>query len=278
VGALTGGDINDDDDGDTEEEEEEVGPVRMTSTESGVTKDSDSPRTDVFANGTSAVARQSNFREVRPASAETPRSNSQPASPRADAAACNIPGLVPRTRMNFKLCETSDHRWEGRVCTPGKDSMIMTSVKGSYADKAQCLAVTTAHAPPVCVVQVKNSLCSVCEEAFNKYLKAENCLNCGQLVCPDCSGDSWPQTMVPETFNEKKSPFVRVCTACNQAMERFAAALKNGDMETAVTLQKSGNVNLHHPFSVLPESPYPVRCHHTTIRRTSYESFEKTPI
>jgi hypothetical protein len=41
-------------------------------------------------------------------------------------------------------------------------------------------------------------------------------------------------------------------------MERFAAALKSGDMETAVTLQKSGNVNLHHPLTVLPESPYPV--------------------
>jgi hypothetical protein len=179
-------------------------------------------------------------------------------SPRLDVKVTSMQGLVPRAPMNFKVVQATEHSWEGRVCAPWRDVGNMMAVKGSYADKEQCIAITAASAPPTYVVQVKNSLCKICEEPFNKYLKAENCRNCGQLVCPDCSAASWPQSMLPEPYNETKSPQLRVCKACDQAMERFAAALKSGDLDVVQALYRMGNINLHHPYVTLPEAPYAV--------------------
>jgi hypothetical protein len=191
-------------------------------------------------------------------------------SPRLDVKVTAIQGLVPRAPMNFKVVQATEHSWEGRVCAPWRDVGNMMAVKGSYADKEQCIAITAASAPPTYVVQVKNSLCKICEEPFNKYLKAENCRNCGQLVCPDCSAESWPQSMLPETYNETKSPQLRVCKACDQAMERFAAALKSGDLDVVQALYRMGNINLHHPYVTLPEAPYAVRlqCGAAAIHRS----------
>jgi len=207
--------------------------------------------------GASAGDRRSSFREMRSTSI------SSMGSSHADHAAVSsttIPGLIPRSVMNFSVKETQDHRWEGKVCTLTKEGKNMLTVKGCYGDKTECIAVTSAYAHPVYAVPEKKSFCRICEEAFNKYLKAENCQNCGQLVCGDCSAESWPQAMVPESFNDKKTDFVRVCAACNTAMERFANTLKSGDFAAVITHYNEGNVNLHHPFLTLPDSPYAIHC------------------
>jgi hypothetical protein len=258
-----------DDDGDTDEDEAGLAVMNgMSAVKRGIaaTESHDSlstgPSSAVSPGGGGAVAME--LRGSVPAQpigglmSLRSESLSTLTSPRVDVSVSAIPGLVPRTPMNMKVTETAGLRWEGKVCARGRDVANMLPVKGSYASRAQCLAIVSAHAPPVYVVQGKNCLCVICEEPFNKYLKADNCRNCGQLVCPDCSNETWPQNMLPESFNETKSPFLRVCKACNTAMERFAAALKSGDLDTVISLYKAGNVNLHHPFSTLPEAPYPV--------------------
>ena len=169
-----------------------------------------------------------------------------------------IPGIIKRTLMNYKVTETSDHRWEGRVNVPNKETVLMVPIKGSYASKQQCIQITTANTPPQWKIQSKLSCCSICEESFNKYLKAENCRNCGQLVCPDCSDETWPSTMIPVTFYEKNSLHIRICSACIKTTNSFIAALKSGDLETVQCLYKYSNVNLHQPYSILPDAPYPV--------------------
>lgn len=169
-----------------------------------------------------------------------------------------IPGIIKRTLMNYKVTETSDHRWEGRVNVPNKETVLMVPIKGSYASKQQCIQITTANTPPQWKIQSKLSCCSICEESFNKYLKAENCRNCGQLVCPDCSDETWPSTMIPVTFYEKNSLHIRICSACIKTTNSFIAALRSGDLETVQCLYKYSNVNLHLPYSILPDAPYPV--------------------
>lgn len=172
-----------------------------------------------------------------------------------------IRGHVRRTSMHYEVYETSDHMWAGKVTLPANPltSTIETLVtlRGTYATREQCVSITAANAPPVRVEAQKNSTCRVCEEAFNKYLKAEHCNNCGQLVCMDCSDESWPATMFPYTFVERKTK-PRACSACTHLMEKFVAALKAGDLDQAKTLVETGNVNLYFPFSVYPDAPYPV--------------------
>jgi len=176
----------------------------------------------------------------------------------------DIRGQVRRTSMPFEVYETSDHTWAGKVTLPANPITTtietVVTLRGTYPTREQCVSITSAYAPPVWVEAQKNSTCRVCEEAFNKYLKVEHCNNCGQLVCMDCSDESWPATMFPYTFVERKTK-PRACSACTHLMEKLVAALKAGDLDQVTALVETGNVNLHFPFSVYPDAPYPVSLH-----------------
>ena len=127
-----------------------------------------------------------------------------------------------------------------------------------FESKAQCEAITAAYAPPVMADSKKKTACKVCEEAFNKYLKPEHCHNCGQMVCADCSDESWPRSMLPHTYFSEKKGKARVCSACNQLMEKLVTALKAGNMDEVIVLHEIGNVNFHFPLTIYPDAPYPV--------------------
>lgn len=185
-----------------------------------------------------------------------------------DKNSLGVPGVVTRERLPQEIQETADHNWVCKVVNAPRDGVsvngrkaeIMVSVKGVYPSRQHCKAVAVANAPPRWATKAKNSLCGICEEAFNKYLKPENCSNCGQLVCADCSDENWPLNMVPESFCDKKTT-PRVCAACNVLMEKTVAALKAGDLELVQLLHQTGNVNFHNQYSIFADAPYAVSSH-----------------
>lgn len=189
--------------------------------------------------------------------------------------ALGVPGVATRERLPQEVQETAEHLWVCKVVNAPRDGVsvtgrkaeIMVPVKGTYATKQQCQAIALANAPPRWATRVKNAVCGICEEAFNKYLKAENCSNCGQLVCADCSQENWPVSMVPDAFCDKKT-VPRVCAACNVLMEKAVAALKAGDFDLVTVLHKTGNVNFHNQYSIFPDAPYAV----STVLSSSFLS------
>lgn len=79
-------------------------------------------------------------------------------------------------------------------------------------------------------------------------------------VCKDCYL-SWPARMLPETYNFKKDNTVNICKSCDWLCHQFRLALLDGDMDKAIALHSTGNVNLHTPFAnVKGELLYPVHC------------------
>eukprot|EP00598_Pedospumella_elongata_P002210 CAMPEP_0184970710 /NCGR_PEP_ID=MMETSP1098-20130426/3076_1 /TAXON_ID=89044 /ORGANISM="Spumella elongata, Strain CCAP 955/1" /LENGTH=1410 /DNA_ID=CAMNT_0027492679 /DNA_START=68 /DNA_END=4303 /DNA_ORIENTATION=+ len=176
----------------------------------------------------------------------------------------DIKGIVRRTTLPSEVLETSDHSWNGKVTIPANPILglpqVVETLKGMFESKAQCEAITAAYAPPVMADSKKKTACKVCEEAFNKYLKPEHCHNCGQMVCADCSDESWPRSMLPHTYFSEKKGKARVCSACNQLMEKLVTALKAGNMDEVIALHEIGNVNFHFPLTVYPDAPYPIHC------------------
>lgn len=65
--------------------------------------------------------------------------------------------------------------------------------------------------------------------------------------------------MVPDTYNTKRASTVNVCKSCDWLCNAFRLALLNSDMDHAVALHATGNINLTSPFNnVKGEVFYPV--------------------
>jgi len=123
---------------------------------------------------------------------------------------------------------------------------------------AVCLA--KAWTPPRMLPFEDNKTCHICNAKFAMFRRACHCKNCGVCICKDCVV-SWPSRMVPETYISKKSNFINACLSCDWLSKSFRVALLEGDLDKAVAIHQTGNVNLHTPFAnVKGELFYPVHC------------------
>ena len=111
------------------------------------------------------------------------------------------------------------------------------------------------------MLQLENQKnCHICKAKFAMFRRPGHCRNCGVIVCKDCTV-AWPSKMVPETYLNKKGNFVHVCRSCDWLSTSFRGALLEGDLDQAVAIHGTGNVNLHTPFcNVKGELFYPVHC------------------
>ena len=100
--------------------------------------------------------------------------------------------------------------------------------------------------------------CYICSKVGGVLNKNHHCRNCGYIACNDCSEKRWPGLMLPDTFHNDEK-MVRVCDCCHSLMVTFAAALIEGDCNTAVAVYATGNVNVHNAIQIFGgASAYPV--------------------
>jgi hypothetical protein len=123
--------------------------------------------------------------------------------------------------------------------------------------QAQCLA--RAWTPPRMAPKTDTE-CHICHGRFAMFRRSCHCRNCGVLICKECTV-YWPSRMLPDTYNFKKENSVRVCKACDWLSNTFRLALLEGNVDKAVALHATGNLNLTCPFAnVKGEEFYPVHC------------------
>mmetsp|Transcript_8292 Transcript_8292/g.13452 ORF Transcript_8292/g.13452 Transcript_8292/m.13452 type:complete len:430 (-) Transcript_8292:43-1332(-) len=100
--------------------------------------------------------------------------------------------------------------------------------------------------------------CEACDQPFGLLHRHHHCRCCGRLVHSSCSERQWPANMLPEAFNVRNEKLVRICRLCHSSMERFRNALLQADLLTAQTEYAQGKVLLCCPYSIYPNSLYPI--------------------
>lgn len=132
----------------------------------------------------------------------------------------------------------------------------------SFSTESEARESAIANAPPKMVPFNESPVCFSCKGRFAVFRRAAHCRNCGVCVCSPCS-TTWPARMIPATYNLKNEAQVKICRSCHSLSSSFKKALLNGDLEEAIALYGTGNVNLRTPFKVSKkkdELMYPVHC------------------
>ena len=132
----------------------------------------------------------------------------------------------------------------------------------SFPTEREARESAIANAPPKMVPFNESPVCFCCKGKFAVFRRASHCRNCGVCACSNCS-TTWPSRMLPATYNLKREAQVRVCVSCNALSASFKKALLDGDLEEAVALYGTGNVNLRTPFPIgnkKDEVMYPIHC------------------
>lgn len=118
----------------------------------------------------------------------------------------------------------------------------------SLPTEKQAISLARAWTPPRMMSFSDNALCHVCHSRFAVFRRACHCRNCGVCVCKDCTVQ-WPSNMVPDTYNTKNENHINACRSCDWLSCAFRAALLNGNMDEAVAIHATGNINLTCAFS-----------------------------
>lgn len=118
----------------------------------------------------------------------------------------------------------------------------------SVPTQKQAMALARAWAPPQMHPFASNPTCLICEVPFTVFRRASHCRNCGVCICGPCSLQ-WPAKMLPVTYNIKKETTLAICKACDWLCSEFRLALLHGNLDKAVALFSTGNINLTTPFA-----------------------------
>jgi FYVE zinc finger/Zinc finger, C3HC4 type (RING finger) len=132
----------------------------------------------------------------------------------------------------------------------------------SFATEREARESAIANAPPKMVPFNESPECFSCKGKFAVFRRAGHCRNCGVCVCSSCS-TTWPAKMIPATYNLKNEAQVKICRTCNSLSSSFKKALLNGNLDQAMALYGTGNINLRTPFAVSnkkDEIMHPVHC------------------
>lgn len=132
----------------------------------------------------------------------------------------------------------------------------------SFATEREARESAIANAPPKMVPFNESPMCFCCKGKFAIFRRAGHCRNCGVCICSSCS-TTWPAKMIPATYNLKNEAQVRICRSCNALSSSFKKALLDGDLEEAIALYGTGNINLRAPFPTSTkkdELMHPVHC------------------
>jgi FYVE zinc finger/Zinc finger, C3HC4 type (RING finger) len=132
----------------------------------------------------------------------------------------------------------------------------------SFPTEREARESAIANAPPKMVSKVDVPYCFCCKGNFAVFRRAGHCRNCGVCICNNCSVH-WQRSWLPDTYNLKHENTLRICISCNALAASFKKALLEGDLEEAIAIYGTGNVNLRTPFPFTnkkDELMYPVHC------------------
>jgi hypothetical protein len=164
--------------------------------------------------------------------------------------------ILPRTLLPWSVfpSETTG-MWVATVNTNQKALDSNDIVEASKALRAfsvptreQAEALARAWAPPRMLPFSKNSRCFICEARFAVFKRPCHCRNCGVCVCSACTVQ-WPSKMIPDTYNIKQESIVNICKSCDWLCSAFRMAMLDGNLEQAVVIHSTSNVNLVTPFA-----------------------------
>jgi len=127
-----------------------------------------------------------------------------------------------------------------------EETMVAMSFKSVEEAREAC----HAYAPPRMHSFADSPKCHICKKGFNKILRRpSHCKNCGVCVCSSCTVN-WPACMLPATYHmSKRKRFFKTCMACDWLNGTFRQSLLSGDLDKAMALQATGNVNARTPFA-----------------------------
>ena len=132
----------------------------------------------------------------------------------------------------------------------------------SFPTEHEARESAIANAPPKMMPFNESPVCFRCKGQFAVFRRAGHCRNCGVCVCSSCT-TSWPSKMIPATYNLKNETQVKVCCSCHSLSRSFKQALLEGDLDEAIALYGTGNINLRTPFPVSnkkDEIMQPIHC------------------
>ncbi|CAJ1949943.1 unnamed protein product [Cylindrotheca closterium] len=145
---------------------------------------------------------------------------------------------VTSIQTSQKASDSSQYMYE-------KSSLeLKRSIKTYIATTEQeAYEIGLAMAPPIMNSYDENPICQLCSTKFALLKRPCQCRNCGVVVCSGCAC-SWSSKQVPSTYNMENRSTMNVCVACDWLATSFREALLKGDLACALSLYKSGNVNL----------------------------------
>lgn len=143
----------------------------------------------------------------------------------------------------------------------GDTSRYQELILGAYDSHQQAEQACLAFSPPVKAPPSSKASCAVCMATFGLLMRRKHhCRNCGRWVCTQCSGTTWPATMLPFTYTQdKEERKCRVCDVCQKMNEDFRSALLSGDEASAMDAYQLGCINLRCPYSIYMNE-LPVHC------------------
>ena len=156
-----------------------------------------------------------------------------------------IPYVIKRNRTtNTWITEVLTIR------TNGTTERVLYSTK----TKAEAIEVARCMAPPMFLTKQQSppTQCHICSSSFTKLRnRAIQCRNCGVYVCGSkksaCS-TTWNARMLPSTYHgEGSTKSVTVCGACEWLSQTFQTALRNGNLQEAICVWETGNLNIRQP-------------------------------
>ena len=130
----------------------------------------------------------------------------------------------------------------------------------SVLTEKQARSLAISWSPPRNHAVSDHPACHICRRSFALLRRACHCRNCGVVVCNNCTVP-WPSNSVPDTYNRKRESFLNVCRSCDWLSNTFRVALLAGDLDKAIAIHSTGNVNVTRVFgNVKGELFFPVHC------------------
>mmetsp|Transcript_30466 Transcript_30466/g.73071 ORF Transcript_30466/g.73071 Transcript_30466/m.73071 type:complete len:1069 (+) Transcript_30466:244-3450(+) len=165
-----------------------------------------------------------------------------------------LPWTVKRNATTNKWVasvQTNQKAWEQAASNHERSlEQVRSCHTFSGATESEAYEAGLAMAPPVMHPFSENPTCFLCKSKFAVFQRPKHCKNCGVVICSSCCC-TWSNKRLPDTYRKKSkntTGTVLVCLGCDWLATNFQQALLRGNMSKALTLYKTGNINLRTPY------------------------------
>ncbi|CAJ1966341.1 unnamed protein product [Cylindrotheca closterium] len=165
-----------------------------------------------------------------------------------------LPWTVKRNATTNKWVasvQTNQKAWEEASSNHERSLEQVRSCHTFSGDtESEAYEAGLAMAPPVMHPFSDNPTCFLCKSKFAVFQRPKHCKNCGVVICSSCCC-TWSSKRLPDTYRKKSkntTGTVLVCLGCDWLATNFQQALLRGNMSKALTLYKTGNINMRTPY------------------------------